>query len=140
MDGTTITGSHPVGRGPKYLIRDRDKKYATRFSGVALGSGIKEVKTSIEHPKRMGFAKGSWAVFEGNAWIISSFIETDTWNGWSRNTQHTLIRTDPIKALIDQRIPDRYDLTRSKPTRGQIISKAIPEGLHHSYSRRMYLN
>src|SRR6266540_4507668 len=35
----------PRERGPKYLIRDRDKKYATRFSAVALGSGIKEVKT-----------------------------------------------------------------------------------------------
>lgn len=28
----------PWGKGPKYLIRDRDRKYATHFSAVALAS------------------------------------------------------------------------------------------------------
>jgi putative transposase len=32
----------PWGKRPKYLIRDRDKKYATHFSTVAVSSGIKE--------------------------------------------------------------------------------------------------
>ncbi len=41
---------------------------------------------------------------------------------------------------IGQRIPNQYDLTRSKPTRGQVTSKAILGGLHHSYSRATYLN
>jgi len=41
---------------------------------------------------------------------------------------------------IGQRIPNQFDLTRSKPTRGQITSKAILGGLHHSYLRATYLN
>ena len=41
---------------------------------------------------------------------------------------------------IEQRIPDQYDLTRSKPTSGRITSKTILGGLHHSYSRAIYLN
>jgi len=41
---------------------------------------------------------------------------------------------------IGQRIPDQYDQTRSKPTSGRIISKAILGGLHHSYSHTTYLN
>ena len=41
---------------------------------------------------------------------------------------------------IGQRIPDQYDLPKSKPTRGRITSKAILGGLHHSYSRATYLN
>jgi hypothetical protein len=41
---------------------------------------------------------------------------------------------------IGQRIPDQNDLPKSKPTIGRIISKAILGGLHHSYSRAMYLN
>lgn len=41
---------------------------------------------------------------------------------------------------MKQRIHGRYDLTRSKPTRGQVASLAILGGLHHSYSRAMYLN
>ena len=35
----------PWGRRPKYLIRDRDSKYAARFSAVAVSSGIQELKT-----------------------------------------------------------------------------------------------
>jgi len=38
------------GRGPKYLIRDRAKKYGTHFSAVAVGSGIKELKTLSNSP------------------------------------------------------------------------------------------
>lgn len=41
---------------------------------------------------------------------------------------------------IDQRVPKHYDLPKSKPTRGQISSKAILGGLHHSYSRTLHLN
>jgi len=32
---------------------------------------------------------------------------------------------------IEQRIPDQYDLTRSKPTSGRTTSKAILGGLHN---------
>ena len=39
----------PWGKGPKYLIRDRDKKYATHFSAVA--GNIKEVKTPYRTPE-----------------------------------------------------------------------------------------
>jgi hypothetical protein len=56
----------------------------------------------MERHKRMGFAKGSWAVYAENVWIISSFMKAEIWNGWSRNIQHTLIKTDPIKALISE--------------------------------------
>jgi hypothetical protein len=41
---------------------------------------------------------------------------------------------------IDQRIPDHYEVPKSKPTSGRITSKAILGGLHHSYSRTMCLN
>jgi hypothetical protein len=41
---------------------------------------------------------------------------------------------------IGQRIPDQYDLSKSKPVSGRIKSKAILGGLHHSYSRTAYLN
>jgi hypothetical protein len=39
----------PWGRGPKYLIRDRDKKYAMRFAAVALGSGIKRGEDAVSN-------------------------------------------------------------------------------------------
>ena len=44
--------STPWGQGPKYLIRDRDKKYATHFSAV--DGSIKEVETSHRTPEANG--------------------------------------------------------------------------------------
>jgi hypothetical protein len=41
---------------------------------------------------------------------------------------------------IEQRIPDHYELPKSKPTNGHITAKAILGGLHHSYFRTTYLN
>jgi len=41
---------------------------------------------------------------------------------------------------IDPRIPDYFELPKSKPTSRPITSKAILGGLHHSYSRATYLN
>ena len=45
----------PWGKGSKYLIRDRDKKYATHFSAV-VGS-IKELKTPYRTPQANGVCK-----------------------------------------------------------------------------------
>ena len=44
----------PWGRGPKYLIRDRDSKYAAHFSAVAVSSGSKELKTPDRAPRANG--------------------------------------------------------------------------------------
>jgi hypothetical protein len=52
----------PWGRCPKYLIRDRDCKYAAHFSIVAVGSGIQELKT----PYRMPQANGACERFMGS--------------------------------------------------------------------------
>ncbi len=42
----------PWGKGPKYLIRDRDKKYTRHFSAVA--GSIKEVETPLQTPQANG--------------------------------------------------------------------------------------
>jgi transposase InsO family protein len=41
----------PWGTAPKYLIRDRDKKYGMQFAAVARSTGIKELKTPIQAPR-----------------------------------------------------------------------------------------
>ncbi len=47
----------PWGRGPKYLIRDRDSKYAAHFSAVAISSGIQERKTPYRTPRANGICE-----------------------------------------------------------------------------------
>ena len=67
----------PWGKEPKYLIRDRDIKYATHFSAV--GASIKELETPYRRPQaNVEFAKDSWAACAENVWIISSFMKADT--------------------------------------------------------------
>jgi putative transposase len=116
----------PWGKGPKYLIRDRDRKYAVHFSAVA--AGIKELKT----PHRTPQANGICERFMGS-------LRRECMD-------HVLIHNDKhlervVKEYtayfnqgIDQRIPDHYEVPKSKPTCGRIPSKAILGGLHHSYS------
>jgi hypothetical protein len=52
MGGATVERGNTVGAGPKYLIRDRDSKYATHFSAV--GASIKEVETPYRTPQANG--------------------------------------------------------------------------------------
>src|SRR3990172_8620846 len=47
----------PWGRGPKYLVRDRDSKHAAHFSAVAVSSGIKERKTHYRAPRANGICE-----------------------------------------------------------------------------------
>src|SRR5258706_2655534 len=67
----------PWGRGPKYLIRDRDKKYATRFSAVALGLGIKEVKTPYRTPQANGICERFMGSGLSDVIVVTVPLRTD---------------------------------------------------------------
>ena len=41
----------PFGEGPRFLIRDNDGKYGVQFEKVAVGSGIKVIRTPFGAPK-----------------------------------------------------------------------------------------
>ncbi len=41
----------PFGAGPRFLIRDNDRKYGTSFSRVAFGAGIDVLRTPYRAPK-----------------------------------------------------------------------------------------
>ncbi len=47
----------PWGKGPKYLIHDRDNKYGSRFSAMAAGSNIKELKTPYRSPRANSYCE-----------------------------------------------------------------------------------
>ena len=139
MDRATITRSNTVGEGPKYLIRDRDSKYATHFSAVAVSSGIKELKTPYRTPQANGVCERFMGSLRREC-MDHILIHDDKHLRQVVNEYTAYFNQERPHQGIDQRIPDQYDLTKSKPTRGQVISKAILGGLHHSYSRVIYLN
>ena len=90
----------PWGSGPKYLICDRDSKYARRFSAVAAGSGIQELKTPYRTPCANGICERFMGSLRRDAWIISSSMMGSICSEWSRNTRITTIRNDRIRGSV----------------------------------------
>jgi putative transposase len=45
------------GEKPKYLIRDRDRKYGNRFTGLAFNTGIQVLKTPFRTPKANAYCE-----------------------------------------------------------------------------------
>ena len=90
----------PWGKGPKYLICDRDKKYATHFSAVAVSSGIKELKTPYRTPQANGYCERFMGSLRREC-MDHILIHDDRpfRAGGYRNTRHTSIRKDRIKGL-----------------------------------------
>jgi transposase InsO family protein len=129
----------PWGNSPKYLIRDRDTKYAIQFSAVAVSSGIKELRTPYRTPQANGVCERFMGSLRREC-LDHVLIHDDKHLLRVAKEYTAYFNQERPHQGIEQQIPGQYDLTRSKPTRGQVTSKAILGGLHHSYSRTAHLN
>ena len=127
----------PWRKGPKYLIRDRDGKYSRHFSAVA--GSIKEVETPYRTPQANGVCERFMGSLRRECMDHILIHEGRHLERVVKEYTAYFNQERPHQG-IEQRIPDQYDLTRSKPTSGCITSKEILGGLHHSYSRAAYLN
>ena len=130
----------PWGKGPKYLLHDRDSKYAMHFLAVAAGTGIKEVRTPRRAPRANGVCERFMGSLRRECLDHILIYEGRHLKRVVKEYTAYFNRERPHQG-IDQRIPNHYEIyPTSKPTNGRIISKAILGGLHHSYSRATYLN
>ena len=129
----------PWGSGPKYLIRDRDSKYARHFSAVAAGSGIQELKTPYRTPRANGICERFIGSLRGECLDHILIHDGKHLQRVVQKYTHYYNQERPHQG-IGQRIPNHYAIPESKPTRGRITSKAILGGLHHSYARATCLN
>ena len=46
-----LRNATPFGRGPQFIIRDRDDKYGAEFDRVAKGAGIRVIRTAVRAPR-----------------------------------------------------------------------------------------
>jgi transposase InsO family protein len=129
----------PWERGPQYLIRDRDSKYAARFSVVAISSGIQELKTPYRTPRANGICER----FRGSLRreCLDHVLFPDGKHVQRVVREYTVYYNQerPHRG-IGQRIPNHYDLLKSMPTNERIRSKAILDGLHHNYTRATFFH
>lgn len=125
------------GADPKYLIRDRDRKYATHFSAVA--AGIQELKTPYRTPQANGICERFMGSLRRECLDHILIYEGRHLERVVRDYTAYFNQERPHQGIA-QCLPNHSDLPKSKPTSGRITSKAILGGLHHSYSRATYLN
>jgi transposase InsO family protein len=130
--------ARPWGRCLKYLLHDRDSNYASHFSAVVAGSGIKELKTPYRAPRANGICERFMGSLRRECLDHTLFLHGKHLQRVVKEYTIYFNQERPHQG-IDQRIPIQYDLPESNPS-GKISSKAILGGVHHSYSRVTYLN
>lgn len=123
----------PFGEGPRYLIRDNDKKYGGQFQHVADGADIKILRTPVEAPRANAFCErflGSlrrecldYMLILSECYLRRIVSEYVTHFNCARPHQG-----------IDQCIP--CDPQLRKHLGGQVVGIPILGGLHHDYQRK----
>jgi putative transposase len=127
------------GKGPKYLIHDRDCKDAALFSSVSAGTGIKELRTLRRAARANGVCERRMGSLRRECLDHILIDEGRHLERVVKEYAAYFNRERPHQG-IGQRIPEQHELPRSKPTNGWIQSKTILGGRHHSYLRAIYLN
>jgi putative transposase len=123
----------PWGQGPKYLLHDRDSKYASHFSAVASGSGIQELRTPYRAPRANGVCERYMGSLRRECLNHTLILNDRHLMRVVREYTKYFNQERPHQG-IGQRVPNYYDRPVSNPT-GNISSRAILGGLHHSYFR-----
>ncbi|MEP7285791.1 MAG: integrase core domain-containing protein [Chloroflexota bacterium] len=123
----------PFGAAPKYLIRDNDSKYGTRFAAIAHKTGIQLLKTPFRAPRANAFCER----FIGSVrrecldhlFILSEAHLCRMVRAYVDYFNHAR----PHQG-IDQRLPMpsvHGSVLLSSPEK--VVSTAILGGLHHDY-------
>ncbi len=122
----------PYGQAPRFLIRDRDRKYGEAFTRVAKGNSLQVLKTPYRAPKAnaicerfLGSARRECldhilVLGERHLYpVIQEYV--DDFN-----------QARPHQG-IEQRIPGGPNVLPAQPARGKIIALPVLNGLHHHY-------
>jgi putative transposase len=123
----------PWGQGPKYHLHDRDSKYASHFSAVATGSGIKELRTPYRAPRANGVCERYMGSLRRECLDHTLILNDRHLMRVVREYTKYFNQERPHQG-IGQRIPNFYNQPNER-MKGRIVSKAILGGLHHSYFR-----
>jgi len=108
-------------------------------SAVADSSGIKELKTPYRTPQANGVCERFMGSLRREC-LDHILIHEGRHLERVVKEYTTYFNQERPHLGIEQWIPNHYELPKSRPTSGRIISKEILGGLHHSYSRTAYLN
>ncbi|MFC1976344.1 integrase core domain-containing protein [Chloroflexota bacterium] len=128
----------PWGKGPQYLIRDRDDKFGPLFNAVADGTGFKVLKTPVRAPRANAICERFIGSLKRECLDHMFCLHGDQLYRISREYLAYYHRARPHQGL-EQRRPDPFPLGDPSPE-GEIIATPVLGGLHHDYSRTPYLH
>jgi len=123
----------PFGPWPKYLIRDNDDKYGSRFANVASGAHLEVLTTPLQAPRANAVVER----FIGSVrrecldWILI----------WGEGHLRRVLRacveyfnTERPHQGLNQRIPLPALPRAVAPPAGRVVACPILGGLHHAYA------
>ena len=127
-----LRNATPFGQGPRYLIRDNDKKYGEHFARAAAGTSIQVLKTPFGAPKANSICErfiGSVRrecldhvlIFgEGHLRrVLAAYVD--------------FFNTARPHQGLQQRVPVPPPVTTAPLTTSRVRSTAVLGGLHHVY-------
>src|SRR6266487_4067753 len=123
------------GRGPKYLIRDRDAKFGPRFARVAATSGIKILKTPYHTPRANAICERFLGSVRRECLDHLFILQEKQLHRVLRAYVQYFNQARPHQG-IRQQIPDHYgEPGPADREDGKILALPVLGGLHHDYRR-----
>jgi len=123
----------PFGRGPQFIIRDRDNKFGTSFDRAAEGAGVRVVKTAVQAP------------------LMNAVCERFLGSVRRECLDHVIILGEKrLRTVLDeyvvyfnrsrphQGLAQRVPLSptmHAGPTGPKLVARPVLGGLHHDYRR-----
>jgi putative transposase len=123
----------PFGEGPRFLIRDNDKKYGGQFQHVVDGADIEILKTPVEAPRANAFCERFLGSLRRECLDYMLILS-------ERHLRHivseyvTYFNQARPHQGINQRIPCAPHLPGYLG--GEIVGMRVLGGLHHDYRRK----
>ena len=123
------------GRGPKYLIRDRDAKFGPRFARVAATSGIKILETPYHTPRANAICERFLGSVRRECLDHLFILQEKQLHRVLRAYVQYFNQARPHQG-IRQQIPDHYgEPGPADREDGKILALPVLGGLHHDYRR-----
>ncbi len=125
----------PFGAGPRFLIRDNDRKYGTSFSHVAFGAGIDVLCTPYRAPKANAFCERFLGSLQRECLDHFIILSERHLHRIVKEYTHYFNYARPHQG-IDQQIPCQPAYPAMPAADGQVVSFPVLGGLHRDYQRR----
>jgi transposase InsO family protein len=124
----------PFGKMPKYIIRDNDAKFGTRFDGLAKGTGVEVLKIPYRAPRANAICERFLGSVRRECLDHSPLVGEGQLYRVIREYVQCFNRARPHQR-IGQHLPAGSRAEGSRPSRGKIPAFPILNGLHHDYRR-----